>query len=210
MEHFGRIMFTGAVEAEQRAQGSYDTYARMAERPAPEGLGGDETAFLTARTSLYMATVSATGWPYVQHRGGPAGFIKVLDPQTIGFADYRGNRQYVSSGHLRGSGRVSLFAMDYARQARLKLIGHAAMIAADADPDLAKALHTEGGGKVERTVRIRIEAFDWNCPQFITPRFDTNEIARLVGPEMERLEKRNAELEAELAALRAQTERETK
>ncbi len=196
-------MFTDAVQREQTAQGSRETYARMTQRPAPVGLGEDEIAFLTTRTSVYMATVSQTGWPYVQHRGGPRGFIKVADPLTIAFADYRGNRQFVSKGNLTTDDRVSLFAMDYPRKARLKLLGHAVMQSAENAPDLAEQLATEGQGKVERVVTIKIAAFDWNCPQFITPRFDAEEMAALVGPEITRLENRIAELEAELADLRS-------
>jgi len=206
METFGKIMFTPAVAAEQDRIGSRHTYARMAARSAPEGLGEDEIAFLTSRTSIYMATVSETGWPYVQHRGGPRGFLKVLDPQTIGFADYRGNQQLVSKGHLAGDDRVSIFAMDYPRKARLKLLGHARMQNAEDAPELTHALETEDAGRVERVVTISLVAFDWNCPQYITPRFDTEELSALVGPEMSKLETRIAELEAENASLRAKQE----
>ncbi|WP_298914957.1 pyridoxamine 5'-phosphate oxidase family protein [uncultured Roseobacter sp.] len=202
-------MFTPAVQAEQKARGSRDANARMVARGAPDGLGEDEIAFLTSRTSLYIATVSETGWPYVQHRGGPRGFLKVLDAQTIGFADYRGNRQYVSTGNLKNDDRVSLFAMDYPRKARLKLIGHATLVDADAAPDLAQALASGEQGKVEHLVTIRIAAFDWNCPQFITPRFDTAEIAALVAPELERLETENARLADELASLRETLKKDT-
>ncbi|MGC3939261.1 pyridoxamine 5'-phosphate oxidase family protein [Roseobacter sp. EG26] len=195
-------MFTPAVQAEQEARGSRDANARMVARGAPDGLGDDEIAFLTSRTSIYVATVSETGWPYVQHRGGPRGFLKVLDAQTIGFADYRGNRQYVSTGNLKNDDRVSLFATDYPRKTRLKLIGHATLVDATAAPDLAQALASDEQGKVERLMTIRIAAFDWNCPQFITPRFDTAEIAALVAPELERLESENARLANELASLR--------
>lgn len=208
METFGKIMFTPAVEQAQRTEGSYETYARVSARDAPEGLGAEETAFLTTRTSIYMATVSETGWPYVEHRGGPAGFIKVLDPRTIAFADYRGNRQLVSAGNLSVTDRVSVFAMDYPRQARLKLLGHGSMKSAEAEPELAAELETEGQGRVERVMVITVAAFDWNCPKFITPRFDATEMTTLVGPEIERLEARIAELEAECASLRANKERD--
>jgi predicted pyridoxine 5'-phosphate oxidase superfamily flavin-nucleotide-binding protein len=198
MEQFGSFVFTPSVQAEQEKRGTRDACAKMAARPAPKELGEDEIAYLTSRTSIYMATVSQTGWPYIQHRGGPAGFIKVLNPKTISFADYRGNRQYVTTGNLKGDDRVSIFALDYARKARLKLLGHAALVEAEAEPDLAAMLSTAGEGRVERLTTIRLVAFDWNCPQFITQRFDTSEFAALVGPEIERLEARNAELEADL------------
>ena len=208
MDHFGSFMFTPAVQAEQIARGSRETYARMVERPVPEGLGEDETNFLTSRTSIYMSTVSETGWPYLQHRGGPVGFIKVLDAQTIGFADFRGNRQYVSYGNLQGDSRVSLFAMDYPRKARLKVLGHARMQNIEDAPELAKMLAIPEPSKVERVVTITVSAFDWNCPKYITPRFDTAELTALVGPEISRLEAQVAKLEAELASLRVQKERD--
>lgn len=201
MERYDRLMFTPAVQALQEADGSRETYARSyGARTRP--LGADDIAFLQSRTSIYMASVSESGWPYIQHRGGPVGFLKVLDDHRIGFADYRGNRQHISEGNVAGDPRVSLFAMDYPRKARLKLQGRALFQSAEQDPDLAKRLAVEGQGRVERLVTIQIEAFDWNCPQFITPRFDATEIAQLVGPEMDKLTARVAELEAELARLR--------
>lgn len=202
MQSFGKIMFTPAVQAEQALQGSRETYEKVSSRPVPEGLGPEERDFLTTRTSFYMATTSETGWPYIQHRGGPAGFVKLLDSETIGFADYRGNQQYVSKGNLSQDDRVSLFFMDYPRKARLKLLGHARMEHADDAPELVDKLVTKEQGRVERVVTVRVEAFDWNCPRFITPRFDTNELTALVGPEISRLENRIAELEEELASLR--------
>ena len=198
MEQFGKLMFSTRVQAEQEARGSRAACANLAARPAPEGLGPDEVAFLTTRTSFYMASVGETGWPYVQHRGGPRGFVKLLDPQTIGFADYRGNRQYVSTGNLKGDDRVSLFFMDYPRKSRLKLLGHARIIEAGDDPELMENLATDGAGRVERGVVIRVAAFDWNCPQFITPRFDADEMAALVGPEIDRMQARIDALEAQL------------
>lgn len=200
-------MFTSSVQQKQRAEGSFETYARMSARDAPDGLGADEKDFLSARTSCYLATVSETGWPYVQHRGGPAGFIKLLDTETIAFADYRGNRQLVSTGNLVQNAKVSLFAMDYPRKARLKLQGYASVHGIDDDADLAAQVATGGEGKPERIMVIKVAAFDWNCPQFITPRFDTSELAALVGPEITRLENRVAELEAELAEHRLKEER---
>ena len=201
MQHFGQIMFTDRVQAEQTANGSRDTYARMTDRPAPEGLGEDERLFIETRTSFYMATVTETGWPYVQHRGGPAGFLKVHDPQTIGFADYRGNRQYVSTGNLRGDGRVSLFLMDYPRKARLKLLGHARVTQAADDPETATKLTTDGQGRVERLFLIDIAAFDWNCPQFITPRYSEDELQTLLGPRMQKMAQDTEIFAARLRAL---------
>ncbi|MEM9552035.1 MAG: pyridoxamine 5'-phosphate oxidase family protein [Pseudomonadota bacterium] len=176
----------------------------MSQRLVPVGLGADERAFIETRNSAYLATVSETGWPYVQHRGGPRGFLKVLGPDRIGFADYRGNQQYVSTGNLLGNDRVSLLLMDYFRKARLKILGHARVTDAADDPDTAARLTTDGEGRVERLFLVDVVAFDWNCPKFITPRLDTDEMAATIGPELSRLEGRVAELEAELTALRAQ------
>ncbi|WP_304649940.1 pyridoxamine 5'-phosphate oxidase family protein [Tateyamaria sp. syn59] len=203
MRRYDEVMFTEAVKALQEADGSADMYARSY-GARTHALNADEVAFITSRTSFYMGTVSETGWPYIQHRGGPAGFLKVLDDHTLGFADYRGNKQHISEGNLAGDDRVSLFLMDYPRKARMKLQGRATFAKADDEPALAEQLAVEGQGRVERVVTIRIEAFDWNCPQFITPRFDAGEIAQLVAPEMDKLNARIAELEAENAALKGQ------
>lgn len=202
MKTYADVMFTPAVRAQQDQNGTGESYARRYGAMDREELGQDEVDFLQSRNSIYMATVSETGWPYVQHRGGPVGFLKVLDGQTLGFADYRGNRQYISKGNVQGDNRVSVFAMDYTRKSRLKLQGYATFQEVDDAPDLVAKLVVEGQGRVERVVTITVEAFDWNCPQFITPRFDTGQIAQLVAPEMSRLEARIAELEAENAALK--------
>ncbi len=198
---FAELMFTPRVKAVQVAAGSRASYARFAEpgAPANDRLGAAEIDFIAARESFYMATVSETGWPYVQHRGGPAGFLKALDEQTIGFADYRGNKQYVSVGNLAGDDRVSLFLMDYPNQRRLKLLGHARSISANDEPDLLDRLSSGAAAKVERGIMIRLEAFDWNCPQFITPRHTKAELVEALAPMTERLRL----LEAENAALRA-------
>jgi hypothetical protein len=130
-----------------------------------------------------MATVSESGWPYLQHRGGPKGFLKVLDPGTIAFADFRGNRQYVSTGNLEGNDRVALFLMDYANRQRLKLLGHARVVNAANDPAIIESLRDPGyRARVERAVVIGIEAFDWNCRQHITRRFTEEELGPLVEP----------------------------
>ncbi len=195
--HFAEIAFTDRVKAMQEVQGSRAGYARFegAEEPF-DGLGPAEAAFLAARDSFYLATVSETGWPYVQHRGGPPGFVRVLDERTIGFADFRGNRQYVSVGNLAGDDRVALILVDYPRRRRLKILGHAHAVTAEDDPALLRRLEVEGyRAKVERGLIIAVAAFDWNCPQHITPRFTEAEIVAAVAP----LHARIAELEAALA-----------
>ncbi|MBI1393405.1 MAG: pyridoxamine 5-phosphate oxidase [Alphaproteobacteria bacterium] len=199
MKHFGDIMFTPLVKAEQARLGSRDAYAKMTAGAAPDRLTAREAEFIGARDSFYLGTVNEDGWPYVQHRGGPRGFLKVLSPNRIGFADYRGNRQFVSRGNLSADNRASLFLMDYPRQARLKLLARATVADAADDPVLANKLAIDGGGKVERLFVFDVEAFDWNCPQFITPRFTAEEVAAGVAP----LHDEIAALKAENARLRA-------
>lgn len=201
MENYAELMFTPSVASLQEQAGTRALYAGKYPGRTKTALDADERAFLASRTTLYMASVSETGWPYVQHRGGPRGFIKVLDGQTIGFADYRGNRQFISQGNLAKADRVSLFAMDYPQQARLKLQGHATMQEAEDDPDLARRLATEGQGRVERIVTIRIVAFDWNCPQYITRRFDETEVSALVAPHLAARDRAIARLSERLSAL---------
>lgn len=167
----------------------------------------NEAAFIAERDSFYMASTSETGWPYVQHRGGPAGFLKLVDDRTLAFADYRGNRQYISTGNLAANDRVSLFLMDYPRRARLKIYARAEILALDAEPELT-ALVTilEYRAKLERVYRLRLEAFDWNCSQHITARFSEHEVMTAVQPlrdSLARLEAENAELRARLATVPA-------
>lgn len=201
MKHFGDIAFTDTVKAEQEMRGSREMYAGMMARPAAVGLGEREAAFISMRDSFYMATVSEDGWPYIQHRGGPRGFLKILSDTQIGFADYRGNRQYVSVGNLKTEQRVSLFLMDYPNRARLKMLGHATVQDAESNKDLAAELAIEGQGMVERLFTIEVEAFDWNCPQFITPRFTEAELSASLTPMVEELQilrQENAFLKQEL------------
>ena len=164
------------------------------------GLSEHEDAFIAARDSFYLASVSETGWPYVQHRGGPAGFVRRIDARTIGWAEFAGNRQYVSAGNTDADDRVAMFFMDYAHQRRLKILGHLHAFDAQERPDLALRLAVDGyNARIERLVLVTIEGFDWNCPQHITPRYTLPEIKRLVAP----LHARIAELEGELEIERA-------
>jgi hypothetical protein len=198
---YADLAFTPAVRAIQETLGSRKAYARLDQGPRRhDRLGPQEAGFIGARDSVYLATVSETGWPYIQHRGGPAGFVKVLDETTIGFADYRGNRQYISVGNLQTDDRVSLFFMDYPHQARLKLMGRARLVGIEAEPELiARLAMPDYPAKVERGFVIAVEAFDWNCSQHITPRFTPAEVTEAIAP----LQTRLGELEAELAALSA-------
>lgn len=144
-----------------------------------------------------MATVSEIGWPYIQHRGGPTGFVRVLDDVTIGFADFRGNRQYISAGNLMTDDRVSLFFMDYPNKTRLKLFGRAKLVGSDDEATLSRLQIPDYRARVERCVLIRVEGFDWNCPQHITEPYTLDEVRAVTAP----LNSRIAELEAQLARM---------
>lgn len=171
------IASTPSVKAVQTEQGSRTAYARMESGAVVnDRLGPDEQAFIAERDGFYLGTVSSTGWPYVQFRGGPPGFLQVLDDRHLAWADLRGNRQYISAGNLADNDRVSLFLMDYANQARLKLFGHARVQPVTEDPALAAQLTAPYGRSTpERLVVVTVEAFDWNCPQHITPRYTAAE-----------------------------------
>src|ERR1700722_6127238 len=194
------IAATPSVRAAQAAMGSEHLWQNFNGHREFDAFTSDEVDFIAKRDSFYMATVSQTGWPYIQHRGGPAGFLKVVDAKTLAFADYRGNRQYISVGNLAADDRVALILMDYAAKARLKIYAHVEPVDLGADPALTQRVATPGyKAKPERVLLLHLAAFDWNCPQHITPRFTEREIAEGMRPLQERL----AALEAENTALRA-------
>jgi predicted pyridoxine 5'-phosphate oxidase superfamily flavin-nucleotide-binding protein len=199
MSHrFADIAFTPAVQAAQKRHGSRAQYARMQARGASnDKLGAPEKEFLEHADSFYLATLGETGWPYVQHRGGPRGFVKVLSPTQIAFADFRGNLQYVSAGNVAQNDRTSIIVMDYVHRRRLKLLGRLRFIdVAEAAPELVREVELAGyQAKVERVALIDVAAFDWNCPQHITQRFTADAVEAAVRP----LHARIAELEARLA-----------
>lgn len=180
---FSDIVFTANVKAVQARMGSREAYGRREQGPVAEpALGPHEIAFIEARDSFFQGTVGETGWPYVQHRGGPDGFLKVLDARTIGYADYSGNRQYVSTGNLAGDDRVCLFLVDYPHQARLKILGRARVIDGDSHSGLlARLENPDYRARVERGIVIRVEGFDWNCSKHITPRYTEDEVAQLTA-----------------------------
>jgi len=173
------ITFTDSVKAAQTHFGSRATAAKVeAWDIDDEHLSADEKGFIAERDGFYMATVNEDGWPYVQFRGGPAGFLKVLDDSTLGFADFRGNKQYISTGNLEGNDRVALFFMDYPNRKRLKLMARTDVFdAADRPELLAQLEDPDYPARVERIVLFHVVAFDWNCPQHITPRFTESEWA---------------------------------
>jgi hypothetical protein len=186
--HFRAVAFTDDVREAQERNGSRQVYARVEERRpdrgTPDRLTAAERAFVAERDHFYLATVGATGWPYVQHRGGPPGFLRVLDPGTLGWADFGGNVQYLSLGNLAGDPRVSLLLMDYAHRRRLKLLGRAREVDLEADRGLAARLVDPAyEAPVERGILVDVEAFDWNCPQHITPRYTAAELGAVLPPD---------------------------
>ena len=195
-QRYTDIAFTERVRSEQERNSTREHGLRLEARSQARELGARERDFIAGRDSFFMATVNQEGWPYVQHRGGAPGFLKVLGPATLGFADFRGNLQYVSTGNLAGDARVSLIMIDYARRWRLKLFGRARSVdLRDAPPALAESLSdAEYEATIERLMLIEVEAYDWNCSQHIPQRFGPAEIATLIRP----LEARIAQLEASL------------
>jgi predicted pyridoxine 5'-phosphate oxidase superfamily flavin-nucleotide-binding protein len=187
---FADITFTPSVKAAQSRYGSRRVNQRIENaKDRADELSEDEIEFIAARDSFYQATVSETGWPYVQFRGGPLGFLKVIDPKTLGYADFRGNFQYLSVGNLNADGRIALILMDYPHRQRLKIWGHARIVHEADEPELLASLQTEGyKARVERGIIINVAAFDWNCPQHITPRFTEAEVNAAIAPLMAELE----------------------
>jgi len=196
------IAMTPSVVAAQEAMGADGIWKDFRGNRAFDRFTEDERNFIEARDSFYMASVSETGWPYVQHRGGAPGFLKVLDDRTLAFADYRGNRQYLSVGNVAADGRCALILVDYPRRARLKILAVAEVVRVP-DRELARSVAMpEYKAVVERVFRLRLQAFDWNCPQHITPRFTRAEVETSVEPLRERitqLEMENITLRSRLA-----------
>jgi len=192
------VAFTSAVKAVQERRGSRLSYRRMEEKGSWETkVTSDLAAFLAERDSAYLATANAAGQPYVQHRGGPKGFIRVLDEKTLGFADYVGNRQYITTGNLTENDRAFLFLMDYAHRRRVKIWGRARVVTDD--PQLLARLMPEGyNARPEQAILFTVEAWDVNCPRHIPQKFDAADVAAV-----DELERRISELEAENARLRA-------
>lgn len=196
---FAQIAFTESVREIQTEQGSRRAYDRLDEgEDRNHIIGQREAAFIGARDSFYMASVSETDWPYIQHRGGPAGFMRVLDEKTIGFADFTGNRQYVSTGNFKKNDRVALFFMDYPNCARLKLLGRVREVKLEETELLSKLEVDDYRARVERGFVIQVEAFDWNCPKYITPRFTQDDIQEFAG----HLVEENKALKAEILKLK--------
>ena len=185
--NFTEIAFTPSVRREQERNQSRTQYARVeASNLEFNQLTDRDRRFIEEQDTFFMATVGENGWPYIQHRGGPKGFLKVLDERTLGFADYRGNRQYISVGNLRADDRVALILIDFVNRRRLKLWARARVVDLNDHPGLIARLEDpDYDAKVERAIVLHIEALDWNCPQHITPRFTEEEVIDLVVPFMD-------------------------
>lgn len=194
---YAELAFTAAVKAAQDHYGARQDNQRLEAQFGPnDRLTERETAFIAQRDSLYLATVSETGWPYVQHRGGPSGFVRILDANRLAFADFRGNKQYISLGNIAGNDRCALFLMDYLQRKRLKILGRLHMQdVGDADPDLVERLRPYPyRAAMERVAVIEVQAYDWNCSQHITPRYTETQLREAMAP----LQARIAELEARI------------
>ncbi len=196
-KQFTNIAFTEGVKQAQTDYGSRDIYQKFEQRGISEDvLSAREIEFIGARDSFYMGTVNSNNYPYIQFRGGPTGFLKVLDEKTLGFVDFVGNLQYLSVGNLRENDRVFLFLMDYAHRRRLKIWGRAQVI--DDNPELLEALSDPNyQAEKARVFLIKVEAFDWNCPQHIPIRYSEAEVAQMTEPFLARIQ----ELEKQVAQL---------
>jgi predicted pyridoxine 5'-phosphate oxidase superfamily flavin-nucleotide-binding protein len=203
-KEFLDIAVTPSVKAVQAKMGVDHIWEDLKGRRPSDRFTENEKMFIADRDSFYMATISETGWPYIQHRGGACGFLKVVDDRTLAFGDYRGNRQYISTGNVAVNDRACLFLMDYPHRMRLKIYAHVEVHALDSEPSLTELVTVPGyRAKLERVFRLRLEAFDWNCPQHIMPRFTEKEVSEAVLPLRERL----ADLEAENKELRGRLAR---
>lgn len=198
--NYASLAFTEPVKALQQQHGSRATYARVEKQTRFDGLTDSEIEFIANRDSFYIASMGENGFPYIQHRGGPKGFLHVIDPHTLGFVDFSGNKQYITVGNVQTHPQVSLILVDYARQTRLKLYATAEIVALTDRPDLLAQLDPAGyKHRPERMILLHVAAFDWNCPQHITPRYTANEINEVLAPQRAYI----AQLEAEIRELRA-------
>jgi predicted pyridoxine 5'-phosphate oxidase superfamily flavin-nucleotide-binding protein len=199
-KNFGALAFTAAVKQMQERLGSRAAYARMERDTYIDGLTQNETDYIAARDSFYMATFSENGYPYIQHRGGPRGFVKVIDTKRIGFIDFAGNRQYVSIGNIATNNNVSLIMIDYPARTRLKILAKAQITELEDDPALYNLLNLEDYKfRPERMIILNVEAYDWNCPQHITPRYTAEEIEEALVPQINQIK----QMEKEIKRLKA-------
>lgn len=205
--NYGRLAFTDAVKALQEENGSRRTYDRMEKQHVTEGLSGNEIAFIEDQDHFFMASFGENGYPYIQHRGGPAGFLKVLDAKTLAFVDFTGNKQYISMGNLQTNPNVALIMVSYPHRARLKIYAKARIKALADDPALFNRIDPASyPHRPERILVLDVQAFDWNCPQHITPRYTVEDIEVTFAPQkayLAKLEAENLALKTELAKSKA-------
>lgn len=195
---YADILFTDLVKQAQAENGAGGLAEKMLAGDRDFKLGPDEAAFLQAQDHFFMATISESGWPYVQHRGGPPGFIQVLDETHFAFPDFRGNRQYISLGNLKGDDRAAFFFIDYPNKARLKALGRISVRSKEDEPAIIErfaALNYKAA--IERVFVVELAGIDWNCPQHITPRFTAADLQPLAA-KIKMLEEENAKLKARL------------
>ena len=204
MENYADLMFTEATRALQQEQGSFERYQKLYPHRTQKALSKDDVDFVKSSNSFYLATVSATGWPYIQHRGGTRGFVSILGPKTLACADYPGNMQFISMGNLKTDNRVSMFFMDYMNRGRLKIQGRAQLIpSSEADPELLKQLD-QTAAQAERVLIVEIVAMDWNCPKHIPELYPKEVIQHVVSTKIAELRSENAALRSELEKARSQ------
>ena len=202
--NYSKIAFTDAVKGFQERYGSRASYSRMEAHRYTDGFTESETEFIAHQDNFYMATVSESGYPYIQFRGGPKGFLKVIDHETLGFVDFGGNKQYISTGNLATNNKVSLFLLDQAAKARLKIFAEASVLSIEDNPELFdKLAPADYKYKPERIILLKVKGYDWNCPQHITARYTLEEIQDEFTAQHDYINR----LRAENAALRAQLER---
>lgn len=198
-KNFAEIAFTESVKEQQKKYGSRRSYAKMEAQERGNKISENEAEFIAERDGFYLATVGESGFPYVQFRGGPKGFLKVIEPKKLAYADFRGNMQYISVGNLTRNDKAALILMDYANRQRLKIYARIEVVEAKDAPELIAQLQdTSYDAQVERAMVLHVEAFDWNCPQHITQRFTIEEIRELNAPLYEHV----AQLEAEIERLK--------
>lgn len=179
-QNFTKFAFTESVKEVQEYYDTRNSYARMETSGDRFTLTYNEISFIQSRDSFYMGTVGENGWPYVQFRGGPKGFLRVVDETTIAYVDFRGNGQYISTGNINDNNKTSLFLMDYPSQRRLKIWAESTIMQANENEELLKKLQVDDyKARIERIVIFKIQAYDWNCPQHITPRYTADEITQM-------------------------------
>ncbi len=205
--NYSELAFTAAVKALQEENGSRRSYDRMEKLNVPDGLGENEIAFIGDQDHFFMASFGENGYPYLQHRGGPAGFLKVLDATTLAFVDFTGNKQYISMGNLQTNPNVALIMVSYPQRARLKIYAKARIVALADDPSLFDRIDPAAyPHRPERMLVLDVQAFDWNCPQHITPRFTVEEVEAALAPQkayVAKLEAENLALKAALAEIKS-------